>query len=79
MSIRTIAGLRSMQAAPLEVKIVMSQRRIMEWVDTFGEDGVSISFSGGLNSTVLLDIARKLYPGLKAMFVDIPTQYPELK
>lgn len=79
MSIRTIAGLRSMQAAPLEVKLVMTQRRIAQWVDEWGEDGVYVSFSGGKDSTVLLDIARKMYPNLKAMFVDIPTQYPELK
>ena len=60
-------------------KIQMTQRRIEEWVYRFGEDGVYVSFSGGKDSTVLLDIARKLYPDLKAMFVDVPTQYVELR
>ena len=38
-----------------------------------------VSFSGGKDSTVLLDIVRQDYPNVKAMFVDVPTQYPELK
>lgn len=41
-------------------------------------DGVYISFSGGKDSTVLLDICRNLYPSMKAMFINTPTQYPEL-
>ena len=79
MSDRTIAGLKCMQAAPLPVKIRMSQSRIIDWFDVFGEDGVFVAFSGGKDSTVLLDMVRELYPNAKAMFVDIPTQYPELR
>lgn len=79
MSERTIAGLKCMQAAPLSVKVRMTESRIRDWVNEFGEDGVFVSFSGGKDSTVLLDIARKMYPNIKAMFVDVPTQYPELR
>lgn len=68
-----------MQALPLESKVAMTKRRIQTWVDEFGLDGVYVSFSGGKDSTVLLHIARQLYPNIKAMFVDVPTQYPELK
>lgn len=75
----TITDLHQMQSLPLSAKIQMTQRRIEEWVDRFGEDGVYVSFSGGKDSTVLLDIARKLYHDLKAMFVDVPTQYVELR
>ena len=75
----TITDLHQMQSLPLSAKIQMTQRRIEEWVDRFGEDGVYVSFSGGKDSTVFLDIARKLYPDLKAMFVDVPTQYVELR
>ena len=71
--------LRQMQALPLESKVAMTKRRIQTWVDEFGLDGVYVSFSGGKDSTVLLHIARQLYPNIKAMFVDVPTQYPELK
>lgn len=71
--------LQSMQAAPLSVKIAMAKERIREWVKRFGEDHVYISFSGGKDSTVLLHIAREEYPDIPAVFVDVPTQYPELK
>ncbi len=71
--------LRQWQSLPLSVKIRMTEERIRDWVNEYGEDDVYISFSGGKDSTVLLDIARKRYPDLKAMFVDVPTQYPELR
>ena len=74
-----ISDLYQMQALPLNAKISMTQRRIREWVDEYGEDGVYISFSGGKDSTVLLDIARKLYPNIKAMFVDTGLEYPEIR
>lgn len=75
----TLNELQQLQALPLEVKIRKTEQRIHEWVDRFGIDGVYVSFSGGKDSTVLLDICRRLYPNIKAMFVDVPTQYPELK
>lgn len=73
--------LQSMQCAPLSVKIRMTEQRIQEWIDHFGESGVAISFSGGKDSTVLMDIIRNRmgYKDIPAVFVDVPTQYPELK
>jgi hypothetical protein len=68
-----------MQSLPLNAKISMTQRRIREWVDEYGEDGVYISFSGGKDSTVLLNIARKLYPNIRAVFVDTGLEYPEIR
>jgi 3'-phosphoadenosine 5'-phosphosulfate sulfotransferase (PAPS reductase)/FAD synthetase len=38
---------------------------------------VYISFSGGKDSTVLLDIVRGLYPDVKAAYVDTGLEYPE--
>lgn len=75
----TIGDLYQMQSLPLEVKIKMTKYRIQEWIEAFGESGIYISFSGGKDSTVLLDIVRQDYPDAKAMFVDVPTQYPELR
>lgn len=75
----TLAELKERQALPLDIKIAMTRTRIRAWVNEFGVNGVYISFSGGKDSTVLLDIARRDYPNLKAMFVNVPTQYPELK
>ena len=71
--------LTQLQSLPLEVKIKKTEQRIKEWVDHWGEDGVYISFSGGKDSTVLLDIARRLYPNLKALFVDTGLEFPEIR
>ena len=71
--------LQSMQAAPLSVKVSLTKSRIREWVKRFGEDGVYVSFSGGKDSTVLLHLVREEYPNVPAVFVDVPTQYPELR
>lgn len=47
MNKHTMSDLYSMQAAPLSVKIKMTARRIRDWVDEYGQDGVYVSFSGG--------------------------------
>ena len=50
----------------------------MEFYEHFNGN-VHISFSGGKDSTVLLTIARQIYPDIKAMFVDTGLEYPEIK
>lgn len=70
--------LRQLQALPLELKVRMTEQRIREWVRAWGEDGVYISFSGGLDSTVLLHLARNLYPDMKAVFFNTSLEFPEL-
>lgn len=47
MGAHTITDLYQMQSLPLSAKIVMTQRRIVDWVNEYGEDGVYVSFSGG--------------------------------
>lgn len=64
---------------PLDLKIAKTKLRIDEWIRHFGEDGVYISFSGGKDSTVLLDIARQSYPNLLAVYVDTGLEYPDIK
>ena len=57
----TRQDLKIMQGWSLERKIRVTQTRIMEWYMRY--DGqVFISFSGGKDSTVLLDLARRVYP-----------------
>ena len=77
----TMTDLYQMQSVTLSAKIQMTARRITEWVDRFGEEGVYVSFSGGKDSTVLVDIVRNVckYKDIPLVFVDVPTQYPELK
>ncbi len=75
----TIDDLRQMQSLPLEIKIEMTKRRITEWVEHFGEDGVYISFSGGKDSTVLLHLCRSIYPNLVAVYSDTGLEFPEIR
>uniref|UniRef100_A0AAU8B5E7 Reductase n=1 Tax=Dulem virus 39 TaxID=3145757 RepID=A0AAU8B5E7_9CAUD len=67
-----------MQSLPLQSKIQMTRYRIRQWVNEFGEDGVYVSFSGGKDSTVLLDIVRKDYPNIEAVFVNTGLEYPSV-
>lgn len=76
----TIGDLYQMQSLPLNSKVRMTMARVEGWIQEYGDDGVYISFSGGKDSTVLMDIIRnKMRENIPAVFVDVPTQYPELK
>lgn len=67
-----------MQSLPLSAKILMTKNRIRDWYEYF--DGqVYVSFSGGKDSTVLLHIARELYPDIEAVFVNTGLEYPEIR
>lgn len=73
-----IDDLRQMQSLPLSAKILMTKSRIRDWYEYF--DGqVYVSFSGGKDSTVLLHIARELYPDIEAVFVNTGLEYPEIQ
>jgi 3'-phosphoadenosine 5'-phosphosulfate sulfotransferase (PAPS reductase)/FAD synthetase len=41
--------------------------------------GVYISFSGGKDSTVLLDLVRRCHPDVPAVFIDTGLEYPEIR
>lgn len=77
----TINELQEKQALPLDLKIRLTRDRVRAWINEYGKDGVYISFSGGKDSTVLLDLVRNEfgYKDIRACFVDVPTQYPELR
>lgn len=70
--------LRQKQSLPLEGKIILAEQRIREWYDHWAGD-VYISFSGGKDSTVLLDLVKGLYPDVPAVFVDTGLEYPEVR
>lgn len=76
---RTLNELKLLQALPLEIKVEKTKARIREFVNYYGVDGVYVSFSGGKDSTVLLHIARSLYPQIEGVFVDTGLEYPEIK
>ena len=79
MALHTIDDLKQRQSLPLNIKVRMTQQRIREWVNEFGIDGVYVSFSGGKDSTVLLHLAREIYPDIPAVFVDTGLEYPEIR
>ena len=70
--------LRQLQALPLDIKIRKTEQRIREWYEHW-EGGVYVSFSGGKDSTVLLDIVRRLYPDVPAVFSDTGLEYQRLR
>lgn len=78
MNKHTNEDLKMLQALPLEVKIRKTMIRITEWYEYFNSN-VYVSFSGGKDSTVLLDMARKLYHDIEAVFVDTGLEYPEIR
>lgn len=67
-----------LQSLPLSRKVQITQARIIEWYQK-NEGNVYVSFSGGKDSTVLLDIARSLYPNICAVFIDTGLEYPEVR
>lgn len=70
--------LKLRQSMILEDKIRFTKRRIEEWINNYGVDGCYVSFSGGKDSTVLLDIVREI-ANVEAVFVDTGLEYPEIK
>ena len=77
-SIHDAQRLKELQALPLSRKILITQTRIIEWYQHFN-GCVCVSFSGGKDSTVLLDIARKIYPHVPAVFSNTGLEYPEIQ
>lgn len=85
----TKKDLKTMRAWPLQRKIQVSQTRLLEWYMRF--DGcIYISFSGGKDSTVLADLAARIYKANRGMhpdrddpltlvFVNTGLEYPEIQ
>lgn len=73
----TAKELKERQGWTLDQKIYHS----LEVIDAFYQrlnGQVYISFSGGKDSTVLLWLARKLYPNIKAVFCNTGNEYPDI-
>lgn len=75
----TADELKLLQRLPLDLKVKKTELRVHEWIRHYGESGVYVAFSGGKDSTVLLDIVRKLYPNIEAVFVNTGLEYPEIQ
>lgn len=78
MALHDKQDLLQRQSLPLRAKILMTERRIREWVDYWNGD-VYVSFSGGKDSTVLKHIVDSMYDNIPAVFVNTGLEYPEIQ
>ena len=62
----------------LQNKIDRTKASIMDYVEQFAGQAY-VSFSGGKDSTVLLHIARSIYPDIEAVFCDTGLEFPEIR
>ena len=67
-----------MQGWDLDRKIATSLTRIAEFANHFNNQ-VYVSFSGGKDSTVLLDLVRKIIPNVPVVFSNTGLEYPEIQ
>lgn len=75
---RSAKHLKRLQNLPLEQKVNLSLRRIRDFINKCGGD-TYVSFSGGKDSTVLLDLVRQIDPKIKGVFADTGLEFPEIK
>ena len=73
-----LARLRQMQGYPLAAKVELTKARIREWYEAW-EGMVYVAFSGGKDSTVLLDIVWSVYPDVPAVFCDTKNESDGIK
>ena len=76
--VHDLQRLKELQALPLWRKIQITQARIIEWYNYY-EGKVCVSFSGGKDSTVLLDLTRRIFPEIEAVFVDTGLEYNQIR
>jgi len=73
--------LKFLQGLPLRHKISFSLGLIKEFQQAMQEQGkgIQVSYSGGKDSTVLLDLVRRVSPDTAAIFADTGLEYPEIR
>lgn len=67
-----------MQSLPFERKVLIAQAKITEWYVRHN-GAVAVSFSGGKDSLITLDIARKCFPDIEAVYVNSGLDFPEVR
>lgn len=71
-------ALQRMQALPLEQKVNLSLKRIKDF-NNMNSGKTYTSFSGGKDSTVLLDLVRQIDPHNEAVFIDTGLEFNEIR
>lgn len=73
-----IANREKLMSLPLEDKVTYSKMVIQRfYIQQRGK--VYVSFSGGKDSVVLLDMVRSIYPEVPAVFFDTGLEFPEIR
>lgn len=74
------ADLQYMQSLPLDEKINLTKRRIIDWYDHY-RGNVYVSFSGGKDSTVLLDLVRETLcdDSIPGVFANTGLEYAQIQ
>lgn len=67
-----------MQSLPLRAKVLMTQQRIRDWYE-YWNGNVSLSFSGGKDSSVLKYIIDHMYSDVPSVFCNTGLEYPEIR
>jgi len=71
--------LQQRQSLPLEAKIIHTQEKVIRQWYEYWEGQVYVGFSGGKDSTVLLNLVRNIYPEVPGVFIDTGLEWPEIK
>ncbi|MEO5330279.1 MAG: phosphoadenosine phosphosulfate reductase family protein [Magnetococcus sp. THC-1_WYH] len=66
------------KSAPFDDKVDLTFRKIEQWIDHWNGN-VYVAWSGGMDSTVLLDLVRQVDPNVPAVFCDTGQEYPEIR
>lgn len=69
--------LKKYQSLDFFDKIILTRELITNFYDK-NNGKVTVSFSGGLDSTVLLHISRTILPSIRAVFSNTGLEYPEI-
>lgn len=78
MNAVTYEEMKQRQLMTLDKKIKFTETRIKAWYLHYCGN-VYVSYSGGKDSTVLLDIVKRLFPDVPAVFCDTGLEYPEVR
>lgn len=70
--------LKQLQSLSLAAKVDRARRRITEAYHRY-DGNIYVSYSGGKDSEVLLDLVWKDFPDVPAVFVDTGLEFPEIK
>ena len=75
----TLEELKERQGWTLDQKIDHSLATIDQFIQRLGGvENVYVGFSGGKDSTVLLDLCRVINPNIKAVFCNTGNEYPDI-